>query len=49
MEDLIRRRLLLQGFGEVAVARLELVEEADVLDGNDGLVGEGLEEGDLPL
>ena len=49
MEDLTRRRLLLQRLGEVVVARLELVEEADVLDGNDGLVGEGLEEGDLPL
>ena len=32
---------------EIAVARLQLLEQADVLDGDDGLVGEGLEELDL--
>ena len=46
-EDLAGRGLLLEGFGEVAVARLELREEADVLDGDDGLIGEGLQERDL--
>src|SRR5712692_8976443 len=46
-EDLARRRLLLQGLGKVAVARLQLLEQADVLDGDDGLRGEGLEERDL--
>jgi hypothetical protein len=46
-QDLARRRLLLEGLREVAVARLPLGEEADVLDGDDGLTGEGLEQGDL--
>src|SRR5712691_1537725 len=46
-QDLGRRRLLFQRFGEVSVADLELLEEPDVLDGDDRLVGEGLEEGDL--
>ena len=48
-QDLAGRRLLLEGLGEVAVARLELLEQADVLDGDDGLVGEGLEQGDLAV
>ncbi len=47
LEDLAGRRLLLERLGEVVVARLELREEADVLDGDDGLVGEGLEQLDL--
>ncbi len=46
-QDLAGRRLLLQGLGEVAITGLQLREEAHVLDGDDGLVGEGLEEGDL--
>ena len=41
-QDLAGRSLLLQGFGEIAVARLEFLEQAHVLDGDDGLVGEGL-------
>src|SRR5439155_14007283 len=48
-QDFAGRRLLLQRHGEVAIARLELLEEAHVLDGDDGLVGEGLEEVDLAL
>src|SRR6266540_2821453 len=48
-EDLGGGRLLLQRLGQVAVARLELLEQAHVLDGDDGLVGEGLEEGNLRL
>jgi hypothetical protein len=46
-QDLGRGRLLLERFGEVAVLGLQLLEEADVLDGDDGLIGESLEEGDL--
>src|SRR6266542_1602755 len=34
------RRLLLQRFAELSTARLHLVEQADVLDGDDRLVGE---------
>ena len=33
--------------GQVAVARLQLLEQPHVLDGDHGLVGEGLEERDL--
>src|SRR3990172_9941111 len=47
LEDFAGGGLLLQGFGQVSVAGLELVEEADVFDGDHGLVGEGLEERDL--
>ena len=36
-------------FFEVAGARLHLVEQAHVLDRDDGLVGEGLDELDLAL
>ena len=39
------RRLLLEGLRQVAVARLQLLEQAHVLDGDDRLVGEGLEAG----
>ena len=41
------RRLLLQRLREVAVARLQLLEQPHVLDGDDRLVGEGLEQRDL--
>ena len=43
------RRLLLQRLLEIASARLHLVEQAHVLDGDDGLIGEGLQEVDLAL
>src|SRR5262249_26679596 len=53
-EDLTRRRLLIQGLaylgvglGECVVLLLELGEQPHVLDGDDGLVGKGLEECDL--
>ncbi len=49
MQDLSRCRLLFQGLGEVAVACLEFLEQPDVLNGDGGLVGEGLQKGDLPL
>src|SRR5262249_47525193 len=39
--------LLLQGFAQVARARLYLVEQPHVLDSDDGLVGEGLDQLDL--
>ena len=48
-QDLAGRRLLLQRLGEVAVARLQLLEQADVLDRDHRLVGEGLEQLDLPV
>ena len=41
-KDLGRGRLLLQRDAEVGVAHLQLLEQAHVLDGDDGLVGEGL-------
>ena len=41
--SLLRERLL-----EVARARLHLVEQPHILDGDHGLVGEGLDELDLP-
>src|SRR4030095_2258305 len=46
-KDLARRRLLVERFAEGGVARLERLEQPDVLDGDDGLVGEGLHELDL--
>ena len=46
-EDLGRRCLLLKRRRQVAVTRLELLEQAHILDGDDGLVGEGLQQGDL--
>ncbi len=47
--DLAQRRELLNRLGQLARARLQLLEEADVLDGDDGLVGEGLEQLDLTI
>ena len=46
-QDLARRRPLLQRLREVGVARLELREQPHVLDGDDRLVGEGLEQLDV--
>jgi hypothetical protein len=43
-EDLARRCLLRQGLGQLRIARLQLLEQADVLDGDDGLIGESLKE-----
>src|SRR5262249_9442926 len=48
-EDLAGGGPLLEGLGEVAILGLELLEEADVLDGDDRLVGEGLQERDLSV
>ena len=38
------RRLMIQGFGQVRVAFLQFFEQPHVLDGDDGLVGEGFEQ-----
>ena len=46
-QDLAGRRLLLQRLGQLAVALLQLLEQPRVLDGDDGLVGEGLQQRDL--
>jgi hypothetical protein len=37
------------GVGEGLILFLQLIEQPHVLDGDDRLVGEGLEQGDLPL
>ncbi len=44
-----RRRLLLQRLAQFGGARLHLVEQADILDGDHGLVGEGLDKLDLAI
>jgi hypothetical protein len=55
-QDLARRRLLLEGFDNLSMSLckrevlfLQLGKEADVLNGDYGLVGEGLQQLDLPL
>ena len=48
-QDLAGGRLLVQGRGELTIARLELFEQSHVLDGDDGLVGEGRYQLDLLL
>ena len=42
-----RCRLMLQRLAQFRVALAEFFEQADVFDGDDGLVGESLEERDL--
>src|SRR5262245_11999747 len=49
VKHLACRRLLLQRFGEITIARLLLVNESCVLYGDHSLVGEGVEELDLPF
>ena len=41
--------LLLERFGEIAGARLHVIEQPHVLDGYDRLLGEGLQQRNLPL
>ena len=48
-QDVRRRRLLRERFLEVAGLGLNLVEQAHILDGDDGLIGEGLHKFDLSL
>jgi hypothetical protein len=38
---------VLAGNSELTVLALDLIEQADILDGDDGLVGEGLKQGNL--
>jgi hypothetical protein len=40
---------LLQRFGEIGRALAQLIKQSRVLDGDDGLIGESLEQGDLSL
>ena len=49
LEQLAGRRLLLEGDAQLAVACAQLGEQPHVLDGDDGLVGEGLEQRNLPV
>ena len=49
LQHLARRRLPGEHVGQIAVPRFELLEQADVLDGDDGLVGEGLQQLDLAV
>ena len=49
MQDLRSRRLLLQCLAKIAGALAQLVEQPRVLDGDDGLIGEVLDERDLLL
>ena len=46
-EHLGCRSLMLQGLAQFRVALLDLFEQPHVLDGDDGLVGEGFEQLDL--
>ena len=48
-EDLARCGLLLERFGQITVPRLQLLEQAHVLDGDDCLIGERRHEIDLLL
>src|SRR5262249_45535628 len=41
------RRLMFQSFPQFCIALLDLLEQSDILDGDDGLISEGLEERDL--
>ena len=48
-QDLAGGGLLLERFGQRPVARLQLVEEPNVLDRDHGLIGKGLQQSDLLL
>ena len=48
-QDLGGGRLLLEGLGELAVARLQVADEAGVLDGDQRLIGERLQELDVAV
>src|SRR5262245_48119301 len=47
VEHLARRGLMFKSFGQIARARLNLLEQPYVLDRNNRLVGEGLDQLDL--
>jgi hypothetical protein len=46
-EHLGSRRLMLQGFTQFRVALLDFLKQSYILDGDNGLVGEGLQKGNL--
>ena len=46
-EHLGRCRLMLQRLAQFRIALLEFLEQAHVLDGDDGLIGEGFKKSDL--
>jgi hypothetical protein len=46
-KDLRRRGLAIERFREVAITSLQLLEQSDVLDGDDSLRGKCLEQGNL--
>src|SRR5215468_9693128 len=46
-QDVAGRRLRVERRGQLAVARLQLREQPHILNGDDGLVGEGPEQSDL--
>src|SRR4030095_4826133 len=48
-QHLGRCRLMLQRFAKFLIALLEFLEEPDIFDGDDGLVGEGFEQRNLLL
>src|SRR5262249_48455670 len=48
-EDFARGRLLLQRLRQIGVAGLQLPEQRQVLDGDEGWVGEGLQQRDLVI
>ena len=49
LQHVAGRGLVLERFLEIARAGVQFVEQADILDRDDGLVGEGLKQVDLPL
>ena len=48
-QPILRFAQVVERGGELLGARLHLVEQARVLDGDDGLVGEGLDDFDFPV
>ena len=46
-QNLARRRLLFQGFGEIAVAILQFLKQPHILDGDHRLVCEGFQKRNL--
>jgi hypothetical protein len=48
-QDLTRRSLLVERRRQLAIAGLQLIEQPHVLDGDHGLMGERLEQSDLPV
>ena len=46
-QNFTRRRLLFQRLGEISIPFLQLLKQPHVLDGDDCLIGEGLEKTDL--